>query len=109
MIPFIDNIDYSGSQPNFGRDNMTWQEMGSVTDSTLDKGHIVFCTTTEYDRKGHYIFLGMVEDTQDPSKSVPDWSKITDKDGNIIGGSGNIESIPNSDIDALENPRPVAS
>lgn len=109
MIPFIDNIGYSGPQPNFGRDNMTWSEMAAVTESTLDKGHVVFCTTTEDNKKGHYIFLGMVEDTENPGAQIPSWSKLVDKDGKVDSEALEIESISDAFIDALEDDRPTNS
>lgn len=43
MIPFIDNIEYNGPKPNFERDCMLWDKMQTVTDNSLDKGHIVYC------------------------------------------------------------------
>lgn len=43
MIPFIDNIEYNGPKPNFERDCMLWDNMQTVTDKSLDKGHIVYC------------------------------------------------------------------
>lgn len=47
MIPFIDNIGYNGPLPNFSRDSMTWEKMQQVSLSTLDKGHLVYCSTDE--------------------------------------------------------------
>ena len=47
MIPFIDNIGYNGPLPNFSRDNMTWENMKTVTEKILDRGHMVYCTTDE--------------------------------------------------------------
>lgn len=103
MIPFIDNIGYRGPQPNFDRDNMTWTQMGQVTESVLERGHVVFCTTTEDDRRGHYTFLGMVASEEDPEVLVPGWSKFIDEDGKIDGSSLEIGSISNKYIEDLSD------
>lgn len=101
MIPFIDNIGYNGPQPNFDRDNMTWEQMGQITEKILDRGHVVFCTTAEDDRMGHYTFLGMIESEEDPEVLVPGWAKFIDEDGKIDGSSLEIGSISDEFIESL--------
>jgi len=76
MIELIDNLNYKGNLPNFKRDNMTWEEMDSQNVLSLDKGHLVYCTTTEH--LGTYIFLGV--DTE--GKSI--WKQIIDDTGSVV-------------------------
>lgn len=94
MIPFIDNIGYTGPNPNFSRDAMTWTEMQAVTEQTLDKGHIVYCKSADTeDKVGHYVFGGIVSNS-------PVWTKLTEKDGSVSGGA---TPIPEETILALSD------
>lgn len=62
MISFIDNIGYNGPLPNFSRDSMTWEEMQTVSESNLDKGHLVYCSTDEI---GWQIDAEITQETAD--------------------------------------------
>lgn len=75
-----DNFDFTSPSPNFKRDNMTWEEMLNQSVNSLDKGHLVYCTTPEH--IGTYVFTGKEGlGLTDADK----WEKVLDESGKVNG------------------------